>query len=175
VSRSQVIFRNNEESKKVTGGIDALTMSGQASLPVGSRSPLIQLSLDALNALAEEMGVTLTAIDSSTNITELNNIVNPPTGILSTGRGAAPEGDFDLNPSYYTEFNSASMTEAETELYVPGTSTVISYGSVPGGFDSFGSCFNPGDFLIQIRETATGNVIAEFEVPLAPANENIAF
>jgi len=175
VSRSQVIFRNNEESKKVAGGIDALTMSGQASLPVGSRSPLIQLSLDALNALAEEMGVTLTAIDSSTNITELNNIVNPPTGVLFTGRGSGL-GPEDLNVSYYTAFNSASMTEAETELYVPGTATVIPYGSGgPNAFDSMGNAFNPGDYILQIREVATSRVIAEFECPLAPAGVDVAF
>jgi hypothetical protein len=68
------------------------------------------------------------------------------------------------------------MTEAETELYVPGTATVIAYGSGgPGQFDSFGNCFNPGDYLLQIREAATSMVIAEFECPLNAAGEDVAF
>jgi hypothetical protein len=81
-----------------------------------------------------------------------------------------------LNVSYYTSFNSVSMTEAETELYIPGTATTIAYGSGGAGkFDSFGNCFNPGDYLMQIREAATSMVIAEFECPLAPAGEDVAF
>ena len=66
------------------------------------------------------------------------------------------------------------MTQADTELYVPGTSTVIPYGSIPGGFDSTGNCFAFGNYLIQIRETATSMVIAEFECPLG-ANQDISF
>jgi hypothetical protein len=81
-----------------------------------------------------------------------------------------------LNVSYYTSFNSVSMTEAETELYIPGTATTIAYGSGgPGQFDSFGNCFAPGDYVMQIRETATSMVIAEFECPLAPAGTDVAF
>ena len=100
--------------------------------------------------------------------------MNPPTGIINIGRGAA--GPLDLNVSEYTEFNSVSITEAETELFVPGTSTVINYGEfVPNKFDSAGNCFTLGNYLVQIREVATSQVIAEFECPLAPANEDVAF
>jgi hypothetical protein len=69
------------------------------------------------------------------------------------------------------------MTEAETELYVPGTSTVITYGAVvPNGFTSNGDCFVLGDYQVQIREVATGMVISEFECPLAVEhNEDVPF
>jgi hypothetical protein len=71
------------------------------------------------------------------------------------------------------------MTEAETELYIPGTSTVIPYVTDPetglGTFDSAGNCFTTGNYLVQIREVSTGIVIASFECPLAPANEDVAF
>jgi hypothetical protein len=69
------------------------------------------------------------------------------------------------------------MTEAETELYIPGTSTTLSYGQfVPGQFDSPGNCFNLGDYTVQIRQAATGFVLAEFECPLATVvNVDIPF
>jgi len=149
-------------------------IAAQASLPAASRTPEIQSALDNLNILVTELTSTLVSIDAATTIDEVNNIVNPPTGILFTGRGGGL-GPLDLNVSYYTLFDSASMLEAETELYVPGTSTVIPYGSYPGGFDSMGNCFNLGDYTLQIRETATGSVIAEFECPLAPAGEDVSF
>jgi hypothetical protein len=158
-----------------TTGYSTNQLSSQASLAEIDRLPEIQAVLNAVNTLAVELSSNLAAIDAATDINEVNNVVNPPTGILFTGRGGGL-GPLDLNVSYYTEFNSASMTEAETELYVPGTSTVIAYGSGGAGrFDSAGNCFTTGDYLVQIRETATSRVIAEFECPLAPAGEDVSF
>jgi hypothetical protein len=125
--------------------------------------------------VSDNLDANLTAIDAATTVDEINNIVNKPTGTLFTGRGGGL-GPLDLNVSYYTAFNSVSMSESETELFVPGTSTVIPYGSGgPGQFDSMGNCFAVGDYLLQIRESATGMVIAEFECPLAPAGVEVAF
>ena len=74
------------------------------------------------------------------------------------------------------------MAESETELYVPSVDTVIAYGSggalllYPNTFDSMGDVFNVGGpYDIQIRETATGRVIAEFEVPLNEDGESVNF
>lgn len=156
-------------------GYSTNQLSSQASLPAVDRLPEIQVVLDAVNVLAVELSNDLAAIAAATNITEVNNIVNPPTGTLFTGRGSGL-GPEDLNISYYTAFNSASMTEAETELYIPGTNITISYGSGgPNTFDSMGNAFNPGDYLMQIREVATSSVIFEFECPLNPSGENVVF
>jgi hypothetical protein len=142
--------------------------------PVDRPAPL-QDTLTEMVAVTDALGANLIAVDSATSVDEINNIVNKPTGVLFTGRGSGL-GPQDLNESYYTAFNSVSMTEAETELFVPGTSTVIAYGSGgPGQFDSMGNCFAVGDYLLQIRESATGMVIAEFECPLAPAGVDVAF
>lgn len=160
-----------------TQGYSTTQLSSQASLPAVDRLPEVQSVLDAVNVLAVELNDKLIAINTATNIDELNNIVNPPTGILFTGRGSGL-GSQDLNVSYYTEFNSVSLSEAETELYVPGTDIVIPFNPEigdSGGFDSIGNCFTVGDYLIQIRETDTSLVIAELEVPLNPAGENISF
>ena len=153
---------------------DLLTaVSSQDAL---ARPARYQAVLDEMTAISDNLDSDLTAIDAATTVDEINNIVNKPTGILFTGRGSGL-GPEDLNVSYYTAFNSVSLTESETELYVPSTATVIPYGSGGAGkFDSSGNCFNlGGPYTIQIRETATSMVIAEFEVPLNPAGEDVAF
>ena len=153
---------------------DLLTaVSSQDNL---DRPTRYQEILDAMSALSDSLDSNLTAIETATTVDEINNIVNKPTGVLFTGRGSGL-GPQDLNVSYYTEFNSVSMTEAETELYVSSTATVIPYGSGgPNAFDSMGNAFNPGGpYTMQIRETATGMVIAEIEVPLNPTGEDVAF
>jgi hypothetical protein len=146
-------------------------VSSQADV---DRPARFQDVLDEMTTLTNALDANITAIDAATTVDEINNIVNLPTGVIHIGRGAVtPE---DLDPSYYVSFNSVSMTESETELYVPGTATVIAYGvPIPGEFDSAGDCFNSGDYLIQIRETATSRVIAEFECPLNPAGQDVAF
>jgi hypothetical protein len=167
---------NNEQAQIVaTSGFSTDTLTAVSSQDPLSRPIEYQATFDAMVAVSDQLASNLSAIDAATTVDEINNIVNKPTGTLFTGRGAGL-GPEDLNVSYYTAFNSVSMTEAETELFVPGTSTVIAYGSGgPGQFDSTGNCFNPGDYLIQVRETATGMVIAEFDVPLNPAGEDVAF
>jgi hypothetical protein len=107
------------------------------------------------------------------------NDLYPPTalasGVLYTGRGAGA-GPEDLNVSYYVTFDSDLFPQSDTELYVPGTGTVIAYGSGgEGGFDSMGNCFNPGDYQLQIRRVSSGTVIAEITVPLSPGGQNVAF
>lgn len=154
-------------------GLNAFSFAGIASQSVTPTR--YQAVLDSVTTITDSLDSNLTAVEAATTVDEINNVVNKPTGLLFTGRGAGI-GPEDLNVSYYNAFNSVSMTEAETELYIPGTATTIAYGSGgPGQFDSFGNCFNPGDYLMQIRETATSMVIAEFECPLNPAGEDVAF
>ena len=99
-------------------------------------------------------------------------------GTINTGRGDGL-GPEDLNPSYFTSFNtSGSLTESETELYIPGTDTVIPYDSglpAPFVFDSLGDCFTPGDYTVQIRITATSQVIGEFTCPDSPTNVDVSW
>jgi len=161
----------------VIAGYSANQLASQSSLAAIDRLPEIQLVLDAVNTLAVELSANLATIAAATTIDEVNDVVNPPTGIIFTGRGSGL-GPEDLNPSYYVEFNSASMPASDTELYVASTDTVISYDDSfpPYEFDSAGNCFNVGGpYVMQIRNATTKQVIAEFEVPLAPAGVNVAF
>jgi len=134
-----------------------------------------------VDGLVASSTATINAASSTTALYSFNPSDVPFTpiafGLLSTGRGGDGDGPLDLNNSFYTEFNSTSLTEADTELYVPGTSTVITYGAVvPNGFTSNGDCFVLGDYRVQIREVATGMVISEFVCPLAVEhNEDVAF
>lgn len=96
-------------------------------------------------------------------------------GVIFTGRGSGL-GPLDMNVSYYTGWNSTTVLESDTELYVPGTDTVIAYGSGgPGQFDSMGNCFTTGDYRVQIRQASTGFVLAEYECPLSPSGEEVNF
>jgi len=134
-----------------------------------------------VDGLIASSTATINAASSTTALYSFNPAAISFTplafGILSTGRGGDGDGPLDLNNSFYTQFNSTTLTESETELYVPGTSTVISYGVVvPNGFTSNGDCFTLGDYRVQIRQAATGFVLAEFVCPLAPEhNEDIPF
>ena len=166
---------NSSASELVSNsGVSADIWIGAASQAVVDRPPVYNTLLDEMTVIGDNLATTLTAIDTATTVDEINNIVNPPTGILSTGRGSS--GPLDLNVSEYTEFNSTTLTEADTELYIPGTSTVINYGEyVPNKFDSAGNCFLLGDYRVQIREVATSLVLAEFECPLNAGNVDVPF
>ena len=164
------------------GVADIVTASGYSAEVLSAAGAMLEVDRPAVyqTVIAEQQVVTdnlavqVEAIAAATTVDEINNIVNPPTGILSTGRGSS--GPLDLNVSEYTEFNSTTLTEADTELYIPGTSTVINYGEfVPNKFDSAGNCFLLGNYLVQIREVATSLVLAEFECPLNAENVDISF
>jgi hypothetical protein len=176
----------SQETKTAANSQEAAIVSNQnlstdLLTAVSSQDPIdrparFQTVLDAMAAVSDQLDSNLTAIDAATSVDEINNIVNKPTGVLFTGRGSGV-GPEDLNVSYYTAFNSVSMTEADTELYVPSTAITIPYGSGgPNAFDSMGNAFNlGGPYVMQIRETATSMVIAEIEVPLNPAGEDVSF
>jgi len=154
---------------------DILTVvSGQELI---DRPVRFQTVLESLAIVTDGLNSNLLAIESATTVDEINNIVNKPTGVINIGRGQFG-GPYDLNASNYVSFNSVSMTQSETELYAPITSSTVPYQGVPpDDFNSSGPIFVVGDYLIQIRETATSMVIAEFEVPLSldGSNADIAF
>jgi hypothetical protein len=177
-SQEEIAKANTQEANIVAESqlsTDLLTaVTGQELI---DRPARFQDVLDAMGAVSDSLDANLAAIEAATSVDEINNIVNPPTGIINIGRGQFG-GPLDLNASNYVSFNSVSMLQSETELYAPATSSVVPYqGFPPDDFNSSGAIFATGDYLIQIRETATGSVIAEFEVPLSldGSNEDIAF
>ena len=135
------------------------TLASVASQNPISRPAFLQSVLDETVAITEDLSSKVAAIAAATTVDEVNNIVNPPYGEISTSRTGN-----DFNDSYYVTFYSASLTEADTELFIPATSTVISY-ILPTQFNAFSEAFTTGNYLVQIRETATGRVLADFICP----------
>jgi hypothetical protein len=120
---------------------------------------------------------TVAQINAATTVPDLYPI-NPAaipfapavSGVMNTSRTG-----LDFNPSTYTTFTSTTLTPAETELFIPATSTVLTYGQfIPGQFDSPGNCFTTGNYTVLIRQVSTGFVLAQF-IPPAGANVDVAF
>jgi hypothetical protein len=156
-SQEKLKYANLEVT--ATEGYSTNQLASQSSLAEIDRLPEIQLVLNEVNTLAVELSANLAAIAAATTIDEVNNIVNPPYGEISTSRTGN-----DFNDSAYITFNSVSLTEADTELFIPATSTVISY-ILPTQFNGFSEAFTTGNYLVQIRETSTGRVLADFICP----------
>ena len=146
-------------------GINNDVVTAVASQDPLARPARFQAVLDDMTAITDNLNSNLTAVESATTVDEINNIVNPPTGILHTGRGNFVLNQDLLQASYFVEFNSVSLTEADTELYSPATSTVVAYNSGTNQFPLTASFFADPDFRIQLRVAATGQVITEFEIP----------
>ena len=151
---------------------------------VASQDPLnrparFQAELDLLTAISDDLSNTLDLIDAATTVDQLNDILHPiPGGILFTGRGTGGVNE-NLIESYFVDFEPGSLgiTEADTELFIPANSTVIAYGSGgPGKFAATPNAFAVGDYVMQVRVAATGQVIGnDIQVPYNPSGENRAF
>jgi len=139
-------------------GYSTEVLATQASLTIGSRTPEIQAAIEAVNDLNTALQTDIGLVASATTIDEVDAVGNPPYGSISTYRTGQT-----LEASTYASFTSTSLTEADTELFIVGSSTVVSYSG--GSFPSVPSGFNVGDYTIQIRQVSTSRVIAEFEVP----------
>jgi hypothetical protein len=147
-----------------TAGYSDTAIAAQSGLAEGDRLPEIQAVISEVNFLAYQLSDNLTKIDAASDIETVYNIVQQPSGVINTGRGGTGQaGPQDLNLSYFTELsNMPGYTQADLELYVPGTDTVIPYNPelpAPYTFDSAGECFAPDDDLLVVRYAGGGPVI----------------
>ena len=156
---TQAKSETSTQQQTVLAGYTPEVLAAQATLPELSRTPEIQASIAAVNDLNTTLQANLTAIAAATTIDEVNNVVNPPTGTISTSRTGN-----DFNDSFYITFFSASLAEDDTELFIPATSTVVPY-ILPAQFAGTSEAFGGGNYTVQIRETSTGRVLAEFICP----------
>lgn len=158
------------EEATLTAGYSANRLASQSSLAAIDRLPEIQAVLDGVNNLATTLSNNIAAIESASDIETVYNIVQQPSGTINTGRGGDGQaGPLDLNLSYFTALNDMpGYTQADLELYVPGTDTVIPYNAGlpdPYTFDSAGNCFNTGDYRLVVRYAGGGAVITTITVP----------
>lgn len=162
---------NNQEATIVAqSGLSPEVLTAVSSQDPLARPAQFQTVLDAMAVVSNNLDANLTAIDAATSVDEINAIVHNPYGVLNTGRGGPGQaGPRDLNLSYFTEVNDLpGFTQADLELYVPGTDTTISYTDdlpEPFHFDSAGNCFNNNDWRLVIRYAGGGAVISTITVP----------
>jgi hypothetical protein len=174
---SQVRSQTATEQQAALEGYTPEVLAAQATLPELSRTPEIQASIVEVNDLNATLQANLTAIGAATTIDEVNNIVNPPTGTISTGRGGSGGGPLDMNPSTMVTWNSVSMDVTDTELYIPATTTTVLYNGALAPYtyaQTFGA-FTLGNYTVQLRQTSTSLVIAEWECPDEAVNVPINF
>lgn len=164
------IAANLEVANIVTAsGYSAEVLAAAGAALEVDRPAVYQTVIAEQQVVSDNLAVQVEAIDAATTVDEINNIVNPPTGIITTSRTGN-----DFNDSSYISFVSTSLTEADTELFIPGTSTVIPY-ILPNQFNGTSEAFNTGDYLVQIREASTGTVLADFICPAGLPNVDVAF
>jgi hypothetical protein len=166
------------EEATATAGYSANQLASQSSLDAIDRIANIQAVLDVVNDLAVTLDANITAIETATNIETVYNTVQQPSGVISTGRGGGL-GPNDLNLSYFVSLTDMpGYTQADLELYVPGTDTVIPYDAAlpdPYTFDSAGDCFNTNDYRLVIRYAGGGAVLSTITVPLQDPNVNVSW
>jgi len=164
------IAANLEVANIVTAsGYSAEVLSAAGAALEVDRPAVYQTVIAAEQVITDQLALNVVAIAAATTVDEINNIVNPPTGIITTSRTGN-----DFNDSSYISFVSTSLTEADTELFIPGTSTVIPY-ILPNQFNGTSEAFNTGDYLVQIREASTGLVLADFICPDSPTDVDVPF
>jgi hypothetical protein len=187
-----------------TSLIQTVTQDGAAAVnaELGLYSPVQQISAPDINALdtATYPGTTIgefqtyvndlvasstAAINAATTTEDLYPL-NPAevpfipgaSGTLNLGRGAFGN-PLDLNPSWMVTWNSSNIDVTDTELFAPATNTTMpffgTYGT-PFNYDDPGSVFTLGNYTIQLRQTSTGFVLAEFVCPeTPPTNTDFVF
>jgi hypothetical protein len=159
------------ESLITSSGVNVDIWTGAASQSVADRPPVYTTLLNEMTTIGDTLASNLAAIDSATTVDEINCIVEGASGIINTSRGGA--GNEDLSPSYFTNLQGLppGVGEPELEIYIPGTDTVISYDPFlpePYKFDSFGNCYNVGDYRTVIRIASTGQVLSTVTPDLEP-------
>ena len=157
------------QEQAVTANYSDTAIASQSGLAEGDRLPEIQAVISEVNFLAYQLSDNLAKIDAASDIETVYNIVQQPSGVINTGRGGTGQaGPLDLNLSYFVTLdNMPGYTQADLELYVPGTDTVIPYDPelpAPYTFDSAGNCFAEDDYILVVRYKNGGPNITWIDV-----------
>jgi hypothetical protein len=153
-------------------GYSAEVLSAAGAMLEVDRPVVYQTVIAEQQVVTDALAVQVEAIAAATTVDEVNSIVTPPSGIFVSGRGGA--GPRDMNPSYFSALNNLppGVGEAQLEIYIPGTDTVIPYDdSLPSPyyFDSAGNCYTGTDYRTTFRIAATGQVLGTV-IPAFGAN-----
>jgi len=153
-------------------GYSAEVLSAAGAMLEVDRPVVYQTVIAEQQVVTDALAVQVEAIAAATTVDEVNSIVTPPYGIFVSGRGG--EGALDMNPSYFSALNNLppGVGEAQLEIYIPGTDTVLPYDAglpSPYFFDSVGNCYTGTDYRTTFRIAATGQVLGTV-IPAFGAN-----
>jgi hypothetical protein len=143
-------------------GYSAETLAAAGAALEVDRPATYQTVIAEQQVVSDQLALDVAAIAAATTVDEVNSVVTPPYGIFVSGRGGA--GPLDMNHSYFSELNNLppGIGEAQLEIYIPGTGTVIPYDDglpSPYYFDSAGNCYTGTDYRTTFRIAATGQVL----------------
>jgi hypothetical protein len=119
---------------------------------------------------------TVAQINAATTVPDLYPI-NPaaiPFTPTAYGTMSGSRTGNDFNDSYYVTFYSNTLVEDDTELFIPATSTVIPY-ILPNQFNGYSEAFTTGNYTVQIRQSSTGFVLAQYVCPSGPPSVVVSF
>ena len=150
-------------------GYSAETLAAAGAALEVDRPATYQTVIAAEQVVTDQLALDVAAIAAATTVDEINNIVNPPYGEISISRTGN-----DFNDSYYVTFYSDTLINDDTELFIPSTSTVIPY-ILPTQFAATSEAFGGGNYTVQIRQSSTGFVLAEFICPAGPPDVVVSF
>ena len=147
------IFNLREDS-----GFGARIFLAIAALNPGSRPAPFAASILRQEAVVTELGADIADIGTATTVDQLNDLVSAAWGFIEIGRTGN-----DLLASDFTtdKLYSKNYAATDLELYFPQTTTTVAYS---GGFAATASAFTDDDTTVQLRVTATSQVIDEFIV-----------
>jgi hypothetical protein len=170
----QLLVQGNQniESASASFGFSTDLLTAVSSQDSLLRPARYQQALDEMTAISDQLNDKLDLIDAATTVDEIDSIIQQPYGIFVSGRGGA--GPRDMNPSYFSALNNLppGVGEAQLEIYIPGTDTVIPYDAglpSPYFFDSAGNCYTGTDYRTTFRIAATGQVLGTV-IPAFGAN-----
>ena len=152
-------------------------LASVASQALVDRPASLQVVLDETVVLTDALGVTLDAIAAATTVDEINSILNNISGTISTGRSGSGGGPLDMNPSTMSVWNSTTVDVADTELYIPASSSVVPYdaGLAPYTYAQTFGAFTVGNYTVQLRQISSGITLAEWVCPLNAVNVPVNF
>ena len=167
---------NTEVANIVTAsGYSAEVLSAAGAMLEIDRPAVYQTVIAEQQVVTDNLAVQVEAIAAATSVDQIDSIIQQPSGIFVSGRGG--DGPLDMNPSYFSALNNLppGIGEAQLEIYIPGTDTVIPYDAglpSPYFFDSAGNCYTGTDYRTTFRVAATGQVLGTV-TPDFGANEPI--
>ena len=126
-----------------------------------------------VDGLIASSTVTINAAVSTTALYSFNPSTVPFTPTASGTISGSRTGN-NFNDSFYVTFVSDTLINDDTELFMPSTSTVIPY-ILPTQFAGFSEAFGGGNYTVQIRQAATGFVLAEYICPAGPPDVVVSF